>query len=191
MNILFTSFKGGVGCSSLAYAMALITQFNKLYSSDQYLIPDAMLVKVQSKEHFEQIKEPSNLIMDFSMTRNLALAEHAISVADVIMIPCQTDANGIKMAVQLYNQLTQQQKSCFILINGFRGERSFKQAQSQLEIAGITFNKIIALKDTRLMDRLIANGPTWFTEVHNERGLHKLRDTIREFEQLLRAKLQF
>lgn len=191
MNFLITSYKGGVGCSSLAYAMTLITKVNRLYSSDQFLIPDDMLVRIDNKKQFESIRQPNNLIMDFSIARDPALAKYALSLANVVLIPCQTDANGIKMAVQLYQDISRQKRRCVIVINGYRSLRALDQAKTMLRIAGVKTNKIIALKDTRLMDRLIANGPTWFNEVHNEKGLHKLRQTISTFEHVLRHHLNF
>lgn len=189
MNLLFTSLKGGVGCTSLSYLTALCMQYDEVYSSDPFLSSDAMLVKVHSTEEFEFIREPTNLIMDFTYAHDSALVENAIDLADVVIIPCQTDVNSVKLAIELYSYLTHKQKVCLIMINGFKGVGPLDKAKTQLKRAAISYNNILALKDTRLMDRLIANGPAWFTKVHNERGLHKLIGTIKEFEQILKHTL--
>ena len=126
MKILFTSFKGGVGKSSIAFNVA--AHINSTYiTNDIIAIDDKAVIQIEPKKRRIPAHHCSetDIIFDFGAmsTQIDPKVSHALSMSDVVVIPSLTDARSLQATIDTVNFVKAAKKPIVIIINNFTNHK--------------------------------------------------------------------
>ncbi|WP_417228256.1 ParA family protein [Amphritea sp.] len=192
MIILFTSFKGGVGKSSLAFNLA--TYINSIYiTNDIIAIDDKAVIQIEPKKKRIpiQLLSETNAVLDFGAmsTQVDPKVSHALSICDVVIIPTMTDARSLQATIDTVNLVKAANKPIAIIINNFTNQKKFNQAAQRL-INALGHLPILSIRSTTLFERVSRDGQDWLQNIHNDHGEHQLNKTRVAHEAVYNAILK-
>ncbi len=179
MKIIFTSFKGGVGKSSIAFNVA--AHINSTYiTNDMIAIDDKAVIQIEPKKRRipAQYCSETDIVLDFGAmsTQIDPKVSHALSMSDVVVIPTLTDARRLQATIDTVNLVKEANKPIAIIINNFTNKKKFAQARQHL-IDALGRLPIVAIRSTTLFERVSRDGRDWLQNVHNDKGEHQLNKT--------------
>lgn len=192
MRILFTSYKGGVGKSSIAFNFA--AYINSTYiTNDLIAIDDEAVIQLDTKikripsEHLSE----ADIIFDFGAmsTQVDPKMTHALKMSDVIAIPTLTDARSLQATIDMVNFAKAVNTPIAIIINNFTNQKKFDLARQHL-IDALGHLPIFAIRSTTLFERVSRDGRNWLQNIHNDRGEHQLNKTRASHEEIYDAILK-
>lgn len=186
MNVLFTSFKGGVGKSSLAYNFAVYIGYTYV-TNDIIAIADPDIIQIEPKRKripaaycFKQ-----NTVFDFGAmsTQIDPKITQAVQLADIIVIPTLTDPRSLQATIDTVNLVKESGKPVVIIINNFTNQRKFQQARKFL-IKQLGRISIYAIRSTTLFERVSQHGKGWLENIRHEKGVYQLNKTREKHERV-------
>jgi len=192
MNVLFVSYKGGVGKSSIAFNYSV-------YMGYRYITND--LVAIEAPEVFQidanknRIPEllcyEDDTVFDFGAmsTKVDPKVAHAVELSDVIIIPTLTDMRSLQATVDTYNLVRDAGKPIGIIINNFKDQKKFERAKDFL-IERLGNLPIFTMRSTTLFERVARDGRQWLENIHHAKGEHQLRKTLLGHEVVFDAICQ-
>lgn len=191
MNVLFTSYKGGVGKSSLAFNMSIALGYRYI-TNDTTLSDDPEIQQIipTLKRIPKNLLFEDSTIYDFgAMSTQLdPKVSHALQVCDLVVIPTLTDMRSLQATIDTIELILPTGKPFVIIINNFTQEKKYKRAKELLiEIVGEV--PIYPLKHTTLFDWVAEYGRDWLVNVHQKRGTVRLLKTRQLHEVLYRLLL--
>lgn len=154
MNILITSYKGGVGKSSIGYNMAVYLGYrfitNDIISNPH---PDTIQIDSVKKRIPKQYCFVDQTIFDFGAmsTQVDPKLVHAEQLADLIVIPCNTDHRSLQATVNTHTLMSLSGKPIVIIINNFTKQKKFDEAKKYLRSKLVRI-PIFAIRSTTLFD---------------------------------------
>lgn len=192
MRILFTSYKGGVGKSSIAFNFA--AYINSIYiTNDIIAINDEAVVQIEPKKRRIPVQfcSETDAVFDFGAmsTQIDPKVSHALSICDVVAIPTMTDARSLQGTVDTVNFAKAANKPLAIIINNFTNQKKFDQARQHL-IKTLGPLPVFAIRSTTLFERVSRDGRDWLQNVHNDHGEHQLNKTRAAHEAVYDAILK-
>lgn len=179
MIILFTSFKGGVGKSSIAFNIAAYINSNYV-TNDIIAIDDESVIQIEPKKRRIPVQfcSETDVVFDFGAmsTQIDPKVSHALNLCDVVVIPTMTDARSLQATIDTVNFVKATHKPIAIIINNFTNQKKFDQARQHL-IKTLGRLSIFAIRSTTLFERVSRDGRDWLQNVHNDHGEHQLNKT--------------
>ena len=131
MNILITSYKGGVGKSSFGYNMAVYLDY-KLVTSDiiSNPHPDTIQLDTKQKRIPKEFRFDDEAIFVFGTmsTQIDPKLVDAEKLSDLTIIPCNTDHRNLEAKVNTHTLMSLSGKPIVIIINNFSKQKKFNEA---------------------------------------------------------------
>lgn len=179
MIILFTSVKGGVGKSSIAFNLS--AYINSTYiTNDVIAIDDAAVIHIErnKKRIPTSLLSEEDIVFDFgAMSTHIdPKVSHALNLCDVVVIPTMTDPRSLQATIDTVNFAKAANKPIAIIINNFTNQKKFDQARQYL-INTLGHLPIFTIRSTTLFERVSRDGREWLQNVHNDYGEHQLNKT--------------
>ena len=180
MNVLFTSYKGGVGKSSIAYNFRVYKGYCYI-TNDLVAIKDPGIYQIDANKYKipELLCFEDNTVFDFGAmsTKTDPKLAHAVQLSDVIIIPTLTDMRSLNATVDTFNLVKQAGKPVGIIINNFKDQKKFERAKGFL-IDQLGHLPIFAIRTTTLFERVARDGGAkWLQNIHHAKGEYQLRKT--------------
>jgi len=184
MKVLFTSFKGGVGKSSIAYNFALYTGYT--YLTNDIIAPDSdFIIQIEPGKRRIPRKhlQIDDLVLDFgAMSTQLdAKVSHAVQQADLVVVPTLTDARSRQATIDTVNLVRASGKPVAIIINNYRLQKEFEATRDYL-LSRLGRIPIFDMKATTLFSRVSRDGAEWLLNVHHDKGEYQLNKTRQKHE---------
>ncbi len=191
MNVLFTSYKGGVGKSSLAYNFAIYT-CKRYLTNDIISIDDVAIIQIEPKKRSipAQHRYETDTVFDFgAMSTQLdPKINQAVQLAHVVVIPTLTDPRSLQATVDTAKLVADKGKPIAVIINNFTDQRKFEMAKQYL-IDRLGPLPIYAIRATTLFERVSRDGKAWLQNIHSHHGEHQLQKTQAGHENVYDAIL--
>lgn len=179
MIILFTSVKGGVGKSSIAFNLAAYVNYTYV-TNDIIAIDDDTAIQIEPKKRRipVQLSSEPNIVFDFGAmsTQIDPKVSHALNICDVVVIPTMTDPRSLQATIDTVNFAKEANKPIAIIINNFTNPKKCNQARQHL-IKNLGRLPIFTIRYTTLFERVSRDGRDWLQNIHNDNGEHQLNKT--------------
>ena len=191
IKILFLSYKGGVGKSSLAINLA--AEIDADYVTNDLISTSTKAIQIEPNKRRipKGLLTLDRVVFDFgAMSTQLdPKAVQATEAADVIVIPTLTDIRSLTATIKTVNLVTPMNKPIAIIINNFTKEKKFDEAKAFLtERLGEL--PIFAIRATTLFDRAAKDGEEWFRNIHNDNGEWQLNKSRLAHEEVYNAIIE-
>lgn len=178
IKVLFLSYKGGVGKSSLAINLA--AEIDADYVTNDLITTSTKAIQIEPNKRRipKGLLTLDRVVFDFgAMSTQLdPKAVQATEAADVIVIPTLTDIRSLTATIKTVNLVRPMNKPIAIIINNFTKEKKFDEAKAFLtERLGEL--PIFAIRATTLFDRVAKSGVSWYQNMHNTMGVWQLNQT--------------
>ena len=193
MIILFTSYKGSVGKSSIAFNIA--AYINSTYVTNDIITIDDDAATNQIEPGLKRIpfqyRSKQNIVFDFGAmsTQVDPKVAHAVDMCDLVVVPTLTDVRSLQATIDIVNFVRAANKPIAVIINNFRDQKKFTLARRHL-IDSLGHIPIFAIRATTLFERVSRDGRDWFQNVHNDKGEHQLNKTRIAHEAIYDAILK-
>jgi MinD-like ATPase involved in chromosome partitioning or flagellar assembly len=190
IKILFLSYKGGVGKSSIAQNMAL--DIEAAYVTNDLVTTSTQAIQIEPNKHRipKALLSLECVVFDFgAMSTKLdPKAVQATDIADVIVIPTLTDMRSLEATIKTVKLVESKEKPIAIIINNFSKQKDFDEAELYLtqKLGDIP---IFAIKATTLFKRVAKDGPDFYRNIHNDLGEWQLNKSRLAHEQVYNAIL--
>jgi len=179
MIVLFTSFKGGVGKSSISFNFAVYTN-SKCLTNDIIAPSDDSIIQIEPGKKKIPLKylKSSNMVLDFgAMSTQLdPKVAHAVKLADIVVIPTLTDPRSHQATIDTVNLVKASGKPVVLIINNYKHEREFEETRQYLTTA-LGRLPVFGIKSTTLFNRVSKDGRDWLRNVHHDKGEYQLNKT--------------
>jgi len=191
IKILFLSYKGGVGKSSLAINLA--AEIDADYVTNDLITTNTKAIQIESNKRRipKGLLNLDRVVFDFgAMSTQLDhKAVQATEVADVIVIPTLTDIRSLTATIKTVNLVKPMNKPITIIINNFTKEKKFDEAKAFLtERLGEL--PIFAIRATTLFGRVAKDGEEWLKSIHNNKGEWQLNKSRLAHEVVYNAIIE-
>jgi cellulose biosynthesis protein BcsQ len=190
IKILFLSYKGGVGKSSLAQNLASDIDATYITNDLVTTATEAIQIEPNKRRIPKALLSLDCAVFDFgAMSTQLdTKTVQATDIADVIVIPTFTDKRSLEATIKTVDLVTPKNKPIAIIINNFTKQKDFDEAELYLtqKLGDIP---IFAIKATTLFKRVAKDGANFYRNIHNIHGEWQLNKSRLAHEQVYNAIL--
>ncbi|MCJ8320964.1 MAG: hypothetical protein HRT52_11700 [Colwellia sp.] len=191
IKILFLSYKGGVGKSSLAINLA--AEIDADYVTNDLITTSTKAIQIEANKRKipKELLTLDRVVFDFgAMSTQLdPKAVQATEVSDVIVIPTLTDIRSLTATISTVDLVSPMNKPIAIIINNFTKKKKFDEAKLFLS-ERLGDIPIFAIRATTLFDRVANDGEEWFKNIHNNNGEWQLNRSRIAHEEVYNAIIE-
>jgi len=191
IKILFLSYKGGVGKSSLAQNLA--SGIDATYVTNDLITTSTQAIQIEPNKRRipKAILALDCVVYDMgAMSTQLdPKLVQATEVADVIVVPTLTDKRSLEATIKTVKLVEPKRKPISIIINNYTKQKDFDAAKEYL-LEQLGELPIFAIKATTLFKRVAQDGVDWYKNIHNEQGEWQLNKSRLAHEQVYNAILE-